>query len=158
MKKAAALFALFIFIPALLFAAGTVTLTSDDTESFPGGKTWRILEWTITTTAGQSTATGGSATGVAGKIIGVHVEPDATNRPDDDWDLDVLDATSTDVCQSDLDNLPRYSTDNGCLRYPVTDDAGASIYLFNENLSLSVTNFNSAGTATSVLFMYIELP
>lgn len=158
MKKAAALLTLFIFIPALLFAAGTVTLTSDDTEQYPNSVI-RTLKWTISSTSGSSTMTGGTATGVAGTIKSVKAEPNTTNKPDDNYDIEGLDAVnSMDMFQNDLWNMPQSATVNGNMRVPLTADVGDRITLYGQDIQLSVTNFNASGTATSVLYMYVVLP
>ena len=158
------LMALFVFAmlfqPGHALAAGTVVVTSDMTRTRGDwSKGVREILWTWTSTDGTATATGGSVNGVTGTIIGIYAVPSIVSVPDDDYDIDILDAgNSHDVLNGAGDDLPQAAVSDENRRFPVDWLNSGPIFLVNETLSFSGANLNAAGTATGKLYFYILLP
>jgi len=158
------LMALFVF--AMLFqvghalAAGTVVVTTDTTYTRGDwSKGVREILWTWTSTDGTATATGGFINAVTGTIIGIYAVPSTVNLPDDDYDIDILDAgNSHDVLNGAGDSLPQSAVSDENRRFPVDWLNSGPIFLVNETLSFNGANLNTAGTATGKLYVYILLP
>ena len=155
-----------LFVFAMLFpagharAAGTVVVTSDMTRTRGDwAKGVREILWTWTSTDGTATAAGGSINAVTGTIIGIYAVPSTVSVPDDDYDIDILDAgNSHDVLNGAGDSLPQRAVSDENRRFPVDWLNSGPIFLVNETLSFSGANLNAAGTATGKFYLYILLP
>jgi len=149
-----------LFSPTSVQAAGTVVVTSDTTYTRGDwSKGVREIIWTWTSTDGTATATAGSVNGVTGTIIGIYAVPSTVSVPDDDYDIDILDAgNSHDVLNGAGDNLPQAAVSDENRRFPVDWLSSGPIFLVNETLSFSGANLNGAGTAIGKLYLYILLP
>jgi len=154
-----ALFALF----SIAYGAGSITTPSLSSgtiiERQDGSGTWRYIKWTVTSTAGTASISGGEVTDPQyGILWQIWADPDETNQPDDNWDLEILNNSSDqyDLLCGDGANIP-YDRSDETVRFTPLNSQGDRISLFGDTPSVSITNFNTAGTATADIWMKIRI-
>lgn len=160
MKRFLLVILLISFFTTPVFGAMSISI---DDKTIPRRAGWsksiRILHWTITSTTGTGTGSGGKASNVTGTVMQLIAKPDGTSQPDDDYDIDFNSSiTGHDALNGAGDDLPQAYASDENRRYPADWLNSGPIFLADENISLSVTNFNAAGTARSDIYLIILLP
>lgn len=143
-----------LVVPCLIFAAtGTVTQTYSPIYSSEGPTNMATLTfaWTTTSAGTASDATGATIKDqIAGKYVVMAVTaPDATDYPDDNYDIVVTDENGADLMGGVLLNRDSANTEQatpyiGAL-YGPRPIAGA--------ITLTVTNAGSGKSGTTVLYL-----
>jgi len=143
-----------LVVPCLIFAGtGTVTQSYTPVYSSEGPTNMATLTfaWTTTSTGTASDVTASTIKDqIAGKYVVMAVtSPDATDYPDDNYDIVVTDEDGADIMGSVLLNRDSSSTEQatphiGAL-YGPRPVAGA--------ITLTVTNAGSGKSGTTVLYL-----
>lgn len=117
------------------------------------------LKYTITSTDGTATGTSGAVASISGIPISLQVVPDGSNAPDAAWDATLVVTrlgTSSDGLEGKGANLPAVQG-AGCLIGIVDSTSSLAYPLFDDTVQLSVTNFNTSGAASAVVYIYIMM-
>jgi len=134
-----------------------VTVIDQRRRLSPGARQLRVIKWSWSTGAAETTAAGGSVYAVTGEILGIKAEPDGTDKPADNYDITIVDAINgMDVLNSDAINLPQAVTGVGNIRVPLDNLNSRPIYLVNESLSFSGGGLGNS--AKGVFYLYVLEP
>lgn len=134
-----------------------VTVIDERRRLSPDARQLRVIKWSWSTGAAETTAAGGNALNVTGEILGIKAEPDGTAKPADDYDVTIVDAVNgMDVLNSDAVNLPQAITSVENIRVPVDFQNSRPIYLVNENLSFSGSGLGNS--AVGAFYLYVLEP
>lgn len=141
---------LILIVPSMSWAAYSISV-----RDYRMG-TWTVYEWSISAPASEDSDSGKGKISINGAVYNVQFI-NGSSAPDDLWDVDFDSSlTGHDALNGVGDNVSNANATNDDLRRTPLNGEGGWIIL-NEEISLSITNFNGdAGAATATIKMFVK--